>query len=190
MLMPGWGWLRFTLPPGWEGFWRFWRTVAPPVVFRLSTLLPPRAGWPALWRGCVCTLGLLLLVPGSGLLRVWTPWLRFTVPLLPLLRFTVPLLLPEEDRVLLPERPTWLPLRGAWVEELPDGRLCCMLRFCWEGAERWLLPTEPSPFVLPDGPELRIWPDGADIEEEGRPPPLLRELPPPDPPRELLPPLV
>jgi hypothetical protein len=174
--------LRFTLPPGWEGFWRFWRTVAPPVVFRLSTLLPPRAGWPALWRGCVCTLGLLL--PGSGLLWVWAPWLREAAPVLPLLRFTVPLLLPEEDRVLLPERPTWLPLRGAWVEELPDGRLCCMLRFCW------LLPTEPSPFVLPDGPELRIWPDGADIEEEGRPPPLLRELPPPDPPRELLPPLV
>ena len=102
--------------------------------------------------------------------------------MLPLLRFT----LPEEERELLPE-PTWLPPRGAWEEEPMEGLL--MLRF-WEGADRWLLPTEPSPFVLPDGPELRIWPDGADIEEEGRPPPLLRELPPPDPPRELLPPLV
>lgn len=106
--------------------------------------------------------------------------------MLPLLRFTLPVL-PEEDRALLPERPTWLPPRGAWEEEPMEGLL--MLRF-WEGADRWLLPTEPSPFVLPDGPELRIWPDGADIEEEGRPPPLLRELPPPDPPRELLPPLV
>jgi hypothetical protein len=181
--MPGWGWLRFTLPPGSEGFWRFcgWRTVAPPVVLRLLTLLPPRAGWPALWRGWFCTLGLLLLLPGTGLLSGFTCCWRVAEPLL---RFALPL-------ELLPERPTWLPLRGAWLEELPEGRLCCMLRF-WEeeGAERWLLPTEPSPFVLPDGPELRIWPDGADIEEEGRPPPLLRELPPPDPPRELLPPLV
>ena len=173
--MPGWGWLRLMLPPGWPGSWRPCgvRTVVP---LPLRTLLPPRVGWPErAWvplpvRGCV--------LPPDGAVCC-----RDTLPEGVEGRVVVaeepPLL-----RTLLPPRLTWpllLPLRE---EEGIEG---WVLR--WAGWEELRL-TEPRPLVLPDNPELRDWEDGADIEEEGRLPPLLRELPPPDPPRELLPPLV
>lgn len=181
--MPGWGWLRLMLPPGWPGSWRPCgvRTVVP---LPLRTLLPPREGWPVRdwlltpacgWvllpvRGCVLpTEGAACWREGvEG--RVW----EAEEPLR-----TLPLL-----RVLLPPRLTWpllLPLRE---EEGIDG---WVLR--WAGEDEELRFTEPRPLVWPDWPEERIWEEGADIEEEGRPPPL-RALPPPEPPRELLPPLV
>jgi len=162
------------------------------VVLRLSTLLPPRAGWPVTWRVRVS----LPELPAGGSIRCWRtapPLMEPEDLLLPTLgvdcRVAVPPLLLRELlplRVLLPLRLTWLPLRAGWP--LPvDGRLCCMLWF-------WLLwvlrLTEPRPLVLPDWLERRVWEDGADIEEEERLPPLLRALPLPDPPRELLPPLV
>jgi len=145
------------------------------VVLRLSTLLPPRAGWPA---GRVLSL-LPELVVAGGSIRCWR-----MAPLLMLPLELLLLPLPAEGvlwRVAVPP----LPLRAGWL--LPvDGALCRMLLLLLEV----LRLTEPRPFVLPDWLELRVWEDGADIEEEGRPPPLLRALPPPDPPRELLPPLV
>ena len=159
------------------------------MVLRLSTLLPPRAGWPAGWR----VRSLLPELPVGGSIRCWRMEPLLMLPLLePLL---LPVLaegalwrvaeLPLLLRVLLPLRLAWLPLRAGWL--LPvDGALCRMLLWLLEE----LRLTEPRPFVLPDWLELRVWEDGADIEEEGRPPPLLRALPPPDPPRELLPPLV
>ena len=170
-LMPGCGWLRLTLPPGWLGFCRLCcRTVVPEEEdgALVRALLPPRAGWPVEGRVCVAA------GPESGR-RCCCTEPRLTVPLLPVLgmlwRVVEPLLL---LRALLP-------LRLGWP---PPGVLREM--------EGWLLRgVELRPFVFPAEPEPRICEEGADIEEEGRPPPLLlRELPPPEPLRELLPPLV
>jgi hypothetical protein len=166
--MPGCGWLRLMLPPGWEGFWRLC----------VRTLLPPRVGCVLLReRVCGATLSCRRALEFALDWRLTLDWrlsLRLTLELdcervlLLLLRT----LLPPRVAALLPER-DWLEAAG------------CELR-----CEDWLRLTELSPLVLPDWLALRFCEEGAETEEAGRLPPLLRELPLPDPLRELLPPLV
>jgi len=119
--MPGWGWLRLTLLP-----WLLCeRATAPEVVLLLRTLLPPRTGWPALWRGCVpLTLPVEPVEPVAGS-RCW----RTAVP-----RLAVPELLPEGGtvwRVTLPELVLLLvlePPRETWPLEPVLGRAWPALR--------------------------------------------------------------
>jgi hypothetical protein len=162
------------------------------VVLALRVLDPPRAGCPALWRGCVLLAAELPAEPVAEPLAGSRCWR--TVP-----EFVVLLPLPVagvEGRATVPELVPLLrvldPLRLTWPLEPVLGRAAGLALRLGEDMEGWLLRgvAVPSPLVLPAEPELLIWGDGADIEEEGRLPPLLRELPPPDPPRELLPPLV